>query len=504
LNIDIKLYYNNAFKWYVKDNIYVIGYAIYKDKILENDELVDYFSFNNESELKKKLEEINGYFSVVIKYKDKCYIISDIIRSFPIFYSLTKKGVFISDNIHEFENSVLLDDSVCELRSTGYVTGDKTLYENIFQIENSQIVKFDNDGISKSKYFKYKYNVDNCYDSFLKIDSAFNAATKRMIKYLNGRTAVVPLSGGHDSRIIAYYLKSNGYENIICYTYGKEENSEALVSKGVADYLGIPWYFVKYDPKSMRKKYRKQYNEVADYYGRGYSLPLIQEWEAIDYLFKNGIVTDNDVVLPGYTGDFITGNHLVSEEVLRNNSLVDLIYSKNYCLFKGDNGESNKRIIEQFVVNNGFDTNKIDDCINATEMFDFEERQTKFISNAVRNYDYHGLKWYMFFWDKEIIDLWLTFPYESKLNRNLFVEFVNQKYGDLMNKIPVVKVNKMTNKKFISRLNNMFNAYFNHFINYYMYLSYFKYLYYVLKNKSTNYYYMFACEYLSYLEKRWW
>ena len=128
-----------------------------------------------------------------------------------------------------------------------------------------------------------------------------------MIKYSNGRQAVIPLSGGNDSRLIAYYLVKNGYKNVIAYTYGSKENSEIEISKRVAEFLKIERYFVEYKHKSMQKKFNNKnlYKKMADYCGRGVCNPHIQEWEAISSLLQEKIITKDSVVLPGFTGDLL-------------------------------------------------------------------------------------------------------------------------------------------------------------------------------------------------------
>ena len=341
--VEIKLYNNNAFSWYNSNNIFVIGYIEINEKIYEKEQFANYIKqVNTQEELKELLKGVNGYYSIVINKEDGLLMAADVIRSFPVFYQILDDKIIISDDINYFKNKKL--DKINEklFITNGYVIGSDTLYSNISQLEGHQVLYIGKDNkISKDSYFKYKYNVKHYEDDeyvIKELDKLYNNAIKNLIKYLNGRRAVIPLSGGHDSRLIAYYLKRNGYNNILTYTYGRKNNPEADVSKRVAEYLKLEWHFVEYKNKSMQKKYySEEYSQMANYCARGFSVTHIQEWEAIDYLLKNDIINKNDIIVPGFSGDFIAGSHITSKETQEkaytNKDLKEYILHKHYNLY---------------------------------------------------------------------------------------------------------------------------------------------------------------------------
>lgn len=508
MKVNINLHYNNAYKWYNKNDIYAIGYAIKDNIVIKEEQLVDCFCGMELNQIIQELKQLQGYFSIVIKNIDKVYIIADRIRSFPVFYSIKDGECCISDDIYSYNESSILDDSQNELKKLGYVTGDKTLYKDVYQVQNSEVVIINDDSISKEKYFEYNYSIKDMTEReiIIQLDKLYDKAIKNLIKYLDGRRAVLPLSGGHDSRLIAYYLKLNGYNNIIVYTYGAKNNIEAEISKKVAEYLGIEWKFVEYKSKSMRKKYKNKhiYGTMADYCGRGFSVPIIQEWEAINYLLSNNIISKNDVIVPGYSGDFIAGSHLVSEKEIVNLDVSGYIAKKHYCLDRNAIDYISTEMIKR-KTDVSIKTHSIEECQNAIEKFDYEERQTKFISNAVRIYDYQGLQWYMPFWDVELLDYWITVPLQYKYNRNVFERFTQYKYSELMQKVPIAKVGYKAEKlkaSKISKIKRLFENYFKHYMNYYRYLSYTNYLRYSINNLNTNYYSMFTADYIRYINQK--
>ena len=101
--IIIELNYNNAYKWMSKNDIYVIGYIFYKNKVYKNEELLEFVSAIDEDKLENTIKEVDGCFSIVYKKKQKIILISDLLRTFPVFYSINNSDIIIKDNIMAFE-----------------------------------------------------------------------------------------------------------------------------------------------------------------------------------------------------------------------------------------------------------------------------------------------------------------------------------------------------------------------------------------------------------------
>lgn len=515
--LNINLYYNNAYKWYKKNNVYSIGYVFYKDRLYKEAELNNLLIENKDNDLEKFLNEIDGSFSFVVNGKDEIIIISDLLRTFPVFYSIENDDININDNIMEYNNKIIDYNSITELSYTNYVTGSNTIFQNICQLEAHQIVRIDknNYSIDRKKYFEYKYDFnDNNNDILIKeLDQIYDRITKKMIKYLNGRQAVIPLSGGNDSRLIAYYMTKNNYKNIIAYTYGSEKYSEIETSKKVANFLGIEWYFIEYKNKSMKKKFNNKriYKKMADYCGRGFCNPHIQEWEAISKLLENHVITRESVILPGYTGDFLEGKHIFDDLFYKKQidceTLINSIYKWQYQY--SDKPIQKTNIKEKLKRNLGIrEDSKFNrnEAIQIFEQFDFEERQAKYINNAIRTFDYQGLQWYLLFWDKSSIQKWLSIPLEKRHNIELFNKFTRTIYNDLMEYAPIYKREFKKNIKppfkTIKKIYRIYDIYKNGFLNFYGYLHFRTYLKYFLRTKKYAYNKIFSSYYIDYVEKQ--
>lgn len=514
--ININLKYNNAYKWIKQQNVYTIGYAFYEDKLYRDKELNNLILNVQIEKLDTFLNSIDGSFSFVIDRKDELIIISDLLRNFPVFYTISNNIIDITDDIMKYRNKILDEDSIMELSYTNYVTSYNTLFKNIYQLEAHQIVRINKNNykIRRSKYFEYKYNFELKDDVTLikELDKVYDNATKKMIKYLNGRQAVIPLSGGNDSRLIAYYLTKNNYKNIITYTYGSKENSEIETSRKVAEFLGIDWHFIEYKNNSMKKKFNNKitYKKMADYCGRGCCNPHIQEWEAISRLLEEKIITKNCVILPGFTGDFLEGKHIFDDlftlKKASSEQIINSIYKWQYQYSDGPIQETNikQKLEKNLKIKAGelFLKNK---AIEIFEKFDFEERQAKYINNAIRTYDYQGLKWYLLFWDKDSILKWLSIPIDKRHNLELFNKFTKTIYGDLMEYAPIYKkMNKNKIKppfKTIKKIYRIYEIYKKGFLNFYGYLHFSTYLKYLIKTKNYAYNKIFSSYYIDYIKK---
>ena len=44
-----------------------------------------------------------------------------------------------------------------------------------------------------------------------------------------------------------------GYKNIRTFSYGREHNREKKVAKEIAEYLNIPWKFIKFNNLNQKK-----------------------------------------------------------------------------------------------------------------------------------------------------------------------------------------------------------------------------------------------------------
>ena len=371
------------------------------------------------------------------------------MRSIPLFYAVSETEILLSDNsrwVADQAGGVSLDRfSAGEFLLTGYVTGRHTLSESVSQLRAGEAIAFSNRNeealVETRRYYEFKPRPGTAKSEELshKLDSVAENAIQRLIRFADGRPIVVPLSGGLDSRLIALTLKRLGYKAVITFTYGKPGNSESLISEKVAEALGFEWNFIPYSEKEWQKWYSSdRMRSYIDFAGHLTSEALIQDWPAIDRLINLGIIGKDSVVVPGHTGDFLSGAHLPHELTgplrLLQPDLWRVICRHHYHLTTF-HGAAEKvgltpetlrsELLKRFRTVLGIDSPQTEsEPLELYNCWEWQERQAKFIINSVRAYEFFGLSWWLPWWDTEFLAFWEKIPLEFLKGRQLYRGYV--------------------------------------------------------------------------------
>lgn len=363
--------------------------------------------------------------------KNSIFCVVDIIRSVPLFYSYKDGDLFVGDDVYYLAKKMGInevDEDKCkELCEVGYVTGNHTLLKNIKALNSGECLFYDDASkeLKIKEYYKFeiseKNNVNN--NDLEELDKLHIEVFSDLIKSLDNRQVVIPLSGGHDSRLILNMLSRLNYKNVICFTYGKKNNMEAKVSLKVAKEYNASWYFVDYDESYLKSNVKSQsFYDYLLYACNGVSLPHIQDYFAVKYLKERKVIDDDAIFIPGHAYDFLQGSHISSNlmKVTEKKALYKEIFKKHYIISKS-NYKIRKRNIEKY-----FKHKDIRDYVLAYHYWEWKERQSKYIANSVRVYDYFGYDYRLPFWDTRLVEYWNKVALNNKLNRNLYYSYANK------------------------------------------------------------------------------
>jgi asparagine synthase (glutamine-hydrolysing) len=440
----IELVKNKGFAWYSEKNVHVKGFIFDKDgNYLHDNLLIQYFSqINSEKTFEDTLKQSNGLFSVIIETNSGIFAAVDIIRSLPLFYSKNSNEFFITDEIDIIIKSLQLptlnERNIAEFLSTGYVTGSETLVEQVHQLIAGEYIYFNN-AICKRKYY-YNYAVSSIFhknftDLSIEGKTIFNATFKRLIDSLNGKTAVVPLSGGFDSRMIVTMLKHYNYKNVLCYTYGRKNNKEIEISHQVANALGYKWIYIEYKHELIDGYINENvFSEYYKYTSNYSSMFFMQEYFAVKYLKENSLIPPDSVFIPGHSGDFLGGSQLtkfnikedfssseIPEKILQTKFDSVNINNKNKKLFK-------KKILTE--INELFKENAEFLPYSVFEDWDCKEKLSKFIANSANVYNFFGYQHRLPYWDSAITEFFKNVPYQYKWNKLLYDSILKEYFAE--------------------------------------------------------------------------
>ena len=438
--------------WQTKNGVSVKGTAYLNGLLLGPEELyATAKTISSEKEFISLLENLNGFFAIIIENENGILAAVDLARSIPLFYAVEDDVLYLSDKpeiLRKELGSTAADEIVrLEFMLTGYVTGSDTLARGIKQLQAGEYLQFSNNRqLQTARYFTFSPSPNSSFQKaelWEGLDRVYAAAAERLVHWAGGRTIVIPLSGGYDSRFLAVLLKQTGYENIFTYTYGMSKSAEVMMAQEVARLLGLPCTLVEYTNEAWWQWFHSPEREAYFQYAHNLvSIPQIQDWPAVWGLRKDNLIPENAIIVPGYTANFVSGGHIPRRfcELTRLNktNFVSEIFQKHYSLWQSTAFEPEllrellKRI-EAVSVFRLSDECSFEYAASKYETWEWQERQAKFIINAVRVYDFWNYDWWLPFFDAEVVRFWLKVPYEWRIGSHLYIEYAINKYAKAAN-----------------------------------------------------------------------
>jgi len=441
----IHLSLNRGFRWrqLLRDGVEVWarGYAFREGRFHDSELLAGLFA----EVLKNRpaagavdiIRQLNGSFSVVVRAGDAVFAAVDRLRSMPLFYGTQDGKLLLSDDafwVRRKTGDASIDPvSEGEFLRTSYVFGRNTLSPSVQQLQPGEYLLARPEDIEAKFYYLHLHG--NYLDSteteyFDQLDVISRNVFERLVDSVQGRTILLPLSGGYDSRFIAAMLKTLGCEKVICYTYGRTSSFEVATSHQVAEKLGYPWHYVEYNRETWQEYFRS--DEAAEYNvfaGNLASLPCLQESIAVRTLKRSPAVPEDAVVVPGYAG--ATGFPVPTAQQTHGDGrltreLIEFTFGENFCLANRVPAAVADKIkdhrAQTFLDLPSGDG--IDDVISANEAWFTAHRLSRFIVNAVRVYEFNGYEWRMPLWDNEMTEYWYRVPENLRANRRLYEAYL--------------------------------------------------------------------------------
>jgi len=354
-----------------------------------------------------------------------------LVREVPIFYKIGNRKLLLADSPDKLISSDYeLDEfSIKEFLTFGYVTSDRTLFKHVYQLEAGEKLVYHGKNVIIKTEFLYNKKTNsekNRYELKNELMEISENIFSDLIKTLGGKTALIPLSAGYDSRFIASMLKIGGFRDVICYSWGEPGNKDIEVSRKIASKLGFKWICVDYCDQRWNKTIHSKWL-------RGMLIDA-SKWTSIsgaaslpfqDYLRDSDLDLKNCVIIPGHTGDFISGGHIPASvtEKTSKKEIIKFIKNKHYLVGAKFSDED---ILTE--INNKIDYYlKYIEGYRSIETWEWRERQSKFIVNTNRYYESISLAWSMPLWDYRFIDYWQKVPLSGKINSDLYKEFLEDK-----------------------------------------------------------------------------
>ena len=453
------------------------GHVYYEGRLYSAMDLCRLIASMALSEIEIEITKFNGLFSFVKMNDNEIVLAVDHIRSMPLFYAFEDGNVYVSDDafwiLKQLSVVTLDEDAAEEFLVTGHVAGNETLYRQIKQVQAGEMVRMrtrvDKGGeINAFRYFLYRRDKEKELNTdretlLTMLDNVLQKVFERAIKVLNGRTAVIPLSGGYDSRLVAMMLKRSGYENVVCFSYGVPGNMDSEVSGIIAESLGYKWFFVEYSKKAWKKWYESDKMRKYEVFSSGLaSLPHFQDWPAVMELRNKGWIPPDSVFMPGHSAAFalyipvkLAGEKNVLKAILLRFYILNPYSFEQRNVFE----ERIRSFLNAFATS--YDT--FEKLASFYQCWLWQEREAKFIGNSVRVYEFWGYDWLMPLWDLELTSFLSRLPLEHYLNRRLYKECVRRLCNILGVPLKTSESPKSSLKTFLKNAEKFGNSFLPHF-----------------------------------------
>jgi asparagine synthase (glutamine-hydrolysing) len=359
----------------------------------------------------RTLEELGESAVIAIAADGEMHLLTDVNRSFPLFWRSHRSGWIVSDDVRVLAGRVTTtadQDSVRQFAAGGLVLGEATLYAGVHRTPPDATVHLpasaDPEAVIVRRHGRIALPEDGPVVDVHEAGSVFREVLLEGVGALVARnpdaTFLLPLSGGADSRLLGAAFVIAGARDVRSFTYGVTETAEVSVSRRVAELLGIPWTFVEMPPEKVRAAWQDRTNArfLADTY-TGAALPHVQDWYALRQLDADPRIPADAIVVPGHTAvRTLKDADLVDAEGVAHEELVEAIVLRHFS----QAGRPRELLqdpvlrarIEETLLRAGEDGSPLGRA-RALQAVNIDGRQSTYILNSVRSYESFGLGWAM-------------------------------------------------------------------------------------------------------------
>jgi asparagine synthase (glutamine-hydrolysing) len=401
------------------------------------------------------VRSLRGNFSFIISNKKKLLCSVDHVKTIPLFYTLNNAEVIVSNYAPDIaaiigENKYN-KKAVLEISMSSYTVGNKTLHPKILQLCAGELLVARDSKLEVRKYYQYSpWKVKERSKAQLKkeLTEVSRQVLEDMVKNSDGRQFVIPLSAGNDSRFIASGLKELGVKDVLCFSYGINNNFEVKTAKQVALHLEYPWLYVPLSIASQKSFFAEgEFDDFWKFTDTLSNSPVLIDYSAVKLIKSCGKISKDAIFVNGNSGDFITGGHMIPEflpsSCSHTDQLIEYIIKKHYslwhCLKSTDNIISIKNELNKCINDLMYKYNLTQFNLSEIgENMEWSGRQSKMVATTQRSYEFHGYEWRLPMWDPIFMDFWEGVEKKYKIKQSLYVEtLLENNWGGVWDDITV-------------------------------------------------------------------
>jgi asparagine synthase (glutamine-hydrolysing) len=177
-----------------------------------------------------------------------------------------------------------------------------------------------------------------------------------------------------------------------------------------------------------------EWQEYLKFAGNLSVVPHIQDWPAVYEMKRQGMIPADSILIPGHAahmGETLT----YSGEVRRLGPLnlekcIKAVLEVHYNLWDWppDRLKIEPRLRERILYYLD-EPSSHPDCCSLFESFRLDNRNSKFVVNSCRVYEYFGYDWWLPLFDRDYTDYWAAIPLHYRQGKKLYNSYVDQQYS---------------------------------------------------------------------------
>ncbi|MEW5772885.1 MAG: asparagine synthase C-terminal domain-containing protein [Thermodesulfobacteriota bacterium] len=415
---------------------------------------------DDSSALAEALRDVDGQYGFAVQRGGEVLAVADRTRSIPLAWGRGPRGWVLDSRARALAAAIAPCDpdsqAGLELAMSGYTLGQDTLLAQVRQLQAGEAVVLAGDQARPLRYYLYRaWDPEDALSPerwVEELEAVTRGVADKLVRSLDGRRAMVPLSAGLDSRLVASGLKQAGYDNVQLYAYGIPGNYEAAASRDLAERLGYSWTFIPYSRHAARDlALSREFGAYLDFADTLSNLPFVQDFLAVRQLRDSRMAPPDAVFVNGNSGDFISGGHIqprmheprpgLARDAQRD-LVVETALDKHFDIWRDLGIPANRervgaRLAAMFEARapQGL---RPEGLHGVYECLEWESRQSKFVVGGQRVYEHLGFAWRLPLWDNDYLDFWARVPLAEKVGQGLYRRFLQAAdWGGVWRNFPV-------------------------------------------------------------------
>ena len=390
--------------------------------------------------LKTLLREERTQFGFVVETENSIVAAVDRVHGYSLFLKEHDGQVELTHDptpwIAELGRSQFDEEQARLFLLAGYCIGRGTLLRPVTQLLPGEFVVLDKrtGGVARHRYYVFepRFDGDGTPAGWQKrLAEALDASVQRTMKQANGGRIWLSLSAGFDSRVILGKLLQHGCKDLATFSYGTPGNMEARVARDLAESVGARWQFVAPQGRADIRDYWEGEGASYMFYGAGaQTTPVFNEFYFFRQLRDSGAIGQDDLIVNGQTGDYITGGHIHPNAALDRGGLAHYTWKKHFSLIESESERFGRAGVDRLLAGwqAEYSTARRSDgkydALADYLAFEWQERQSRYVVNQHRANDFLGLRWSTPLWGSDLMDLYEGVPFDLQFQQKLYVDYL--------------------------------------------------------------------------------